>query len=158
MQIRETSAEDLPAILEIHSAAFGQAEEAELTRDLLADPTAHPLLSLIAEEDDRPLGHVLFTGARLTKPDSDVPVSILAPLAVVPVGRGNSFGHPHAPVVERLERAGVSVLRTDLHGDVIVRARRDGDFRVEGERTGPSPATPYPDFRTGNRPGTERPP
>ena len=106
MHLRETSAEDLPAILEIHSAAFGQAEEAELTRDLLADPTAQPLLSLIAEEDGRPLGHVLFTGARLTAPDSDVPASILAPLAVVPAAQRRGVG-------AALIKAGLDRLRED---------------------------------------------
>lgn len=78
-------------------------------------------------------------------------------VAVIPVGRGNSFGHPHAPVLERLERAGVTLLRTDRHGDVIVRARRDGGFRLEGERSGSSPPPSYPDFRGGNRPGGDGP-
>jgi competence protein ComEC len=78
--------------------------------------------------------------------------------AVIPVGRGNSFGHPHLPVLERLERAGVALFRTDHHGDVVVRARRDGGFRVEWERSGSSPAPPYPDFRSGNRPREDRPP
>lgn len=79
-------------------------------------------------------------------------------VAVIPVGRGNSFGHPHAPVLERLERAGSMLFRTDRHGDVVVRARMDGAFRVDGERMGPSPVPAYPDFRGGNRPAAERPP
>lgn len=106
MRVRPTSAEDLPAVLEIHKAAFGQAEEAELTRDLLADPTAQPVLSLIAEKDGRPLGHVLFTGARLTAPDSDVPASILAPLAVVPAAQRRGVGGA-------LIKAGLDRLRQD---------------------------------------------
>lgn len=40
--------------------------------------------------------------------------------AVISCGRGNSFGHPHADVLDRLRRAGASVLRTDVSGDVII--------------------------------------
>lgn len=39
-------------------------------------------------------------------------------LAVISAGAGNTFGHPHPAVLERL--AGVEVLRTDLHGRIEV--------------------------------------
>lgn len=39
-------------------------------------------------------------------------------LAVISVGQGNPFGHPHPAVLERL--AGVQVLRTDQHGRIEV--------------------------------------
>jgi competence protein ComEC len=41
-------------------------------------------------------------------------------LAVVSAGRRNPFGHPHAEVVERFERGGALVLRTDRDGSVHV--------------------------------------
>jgi competence protein ComEC len=41
-------------------------------------------------------------------------------LSVISAGRGNSFGHPHAEVVERLNRHSAHVLRTDLVGGVQV--------------------------------------
>ncbi|HZZ83120.1 MAG TPA: ComEC/Rec2 family competence protein [Anaeromyxobacteraceae bacterium] len=41
--------------------------------------------------------------------------------AVVSCGEGNSYGHPHAATVRRLERAGARVFRTDRDGDVVVR-------------------------------------
>lgn len=44
---------------------------------------------------------------------------------VFTVGRRDRFGHPHAAVVERYERAGVEVWRTDVHGAITVRT--DGD-------------------------------
>jgi competence protein ComEC len=40
-------------------------------------------------------------------------------IAVIPVGR-NSFGHPAAEVLERLERIGAAVYRTDEAGHVTV--------------------------------------
>lgn len=48
MIIRQADAEDLSAILAVHESAFGQTDEALLTADLLADPSAAPQLSLIA--------------------------------------------------------------------------------------------------------------
>jgi competence protein ComEC len=41
-------------------------------------------------------------------------------IGVISVGRGNRYGHPHAEVLERLARHGVSVWRTDEVGTVVV--------------------------------------
>ncbi len=50
--------------------------------------------------------------------------------ALISVGRRNRYGHPAAGVLRILEGAGVRVFRTDLHGELRVRARKDGSFRV----------------------------
>jgi competence protein ComEC len=42
-------------------------------------------------------------------------------VAIIPVGRDNTFHHPHPGVLERLARQGARVHRTDLHGAVTVR-------------------------------------
>jgi competence protein ComEC len=47
-------------------------------------------------------------------------------VALVPVGTGNSYGHPNAAVLARLARGGARVLRTDTDGDVAV-VRGAGD-------------------------------
>ncbi|MXW01192.1 MAG: hypothetical protein F4000_07250 [Holophagales bacterium] len=47
-------------------------------------------------------------------------------LALVSAGRRNPYGHPSPEVVTRIERRGIRVLRTDLHGRIEVRFRRDG--------------------------------
>ena len=63
--------------------------------------------------------------------------------AVISVGRGNRYGHPHEPVLEVLAEAGVDIYRTDLNGTVRVRARRDGSYAVSVERAADgAPATP----------------
>lgn len=41
-------------------------------------------------------------------------------IAVISCGYGNSYGHPHAEVVERLASSGAEVFRTDLQGAVVV--------------------------------------
>jgi competence protein ComEC len=41
-------------------------------------------------------------------------------IAVISSGAGNLYGHPSPAVLARLRDAGVRVLRTDLHGGVII--------------------------------------
>lgn len=90
MRIRKTGTADLDDILRIHTAAFGQDEEAELVRALLQDPSAQPCLSLLALTDDGAVGHILFTAAQLE--DSNVACALLAPLAVEPVAQKQGIG------------------------------------------------------------------
>ena len=54
-------------------------------------------------------------------------------LAVISVGARNRYGHPHTDVVNRIMESGARVLRTDLSGDIVIRARRSGlhDVRTE---------------------------
>ncbi len=106
MRLRDTTQADLPAVLRVQREAFGQEGEAELTRAILADPTAAPVLSLLAEENGEALGHVLFSGARLAEPESGCRAAILAPLAVVPKAQGQGVGG-------RLVRAGLDRLCED---------------------------------------------
>jgi len=41
-------------------------------------------------------------------------------LAVISVGKDNSYGHPHQEVLEILKKYGIKVLRTDLNGDIKI--------------------------------------
>ena len=41
--------------------------------------------------------------------------------AVISVGEGNAYGHPSSQVLDRLERYGCTVRRTDLEGTIILR-------------------------------------
>lgn len=52
-------------------------------------------------------------------------------VALIPVGRGNRYGHPHPIVVRRLRDAGVETWRTDLHGALTVVVDRTGEWWVE---------------------------
>lgn len=54
-------------------------------------------------------------------------------LAVISVGARNRYGHPHADVVSRIIESGARVLRTDLSGDIVIRARRSGLHEVRTE-------------------------
>ena len=79
-------------MLQVHRAAFGGETEAGLVRAIVADPSAQPLLSLLAVEAEDALGHVLFTPARIAGSGADAAMAILAPLAVVPAAQGKGIG------------------------------------------------------------------
>ena len=54
--------------------------------------------------------------------------------ALIPVGDGNRYRHPHGEVMERLERVGARVLRTDRDGSIRLRIRPDGRVLVRTDR------------------------
>ncbi len=92
MYIREATDSELNDVLSVERLAFGYNKEAELVRDLLEDPSAKPILSLLAFKNERAVGHILFTTARLTKTPNTVSMAILAPLAIVPEAQKQGMG------------------------------------------------------------------
>ncbi len=92
MYIRETNDADLNDILFVEREAFNSNKEADLAKDMLADPSAKPHLSLIAFIENQPAGHILFTTAHLSNTQSKVAVSFLAPLAVIPKFQKQGIG------------------------------------------------------------------
>ena len=92
MLLREATPADKAAVLEVQALAFGQDEESSLVDALLADPSAQPVLSLLAEDRGSIIGHALFTNVELVGPDDPPTASILAPLAVVPSAQRSGIG------------------------------------------------------------------
>lgn len=86
----ENSAEDRSAIRAIHSAAFGRRDEADLVDALRTSGAV--LLSLVATEEDRIAGHILFTRMRVESHDGPVHAVALAPLAVLPEYQNRGIG------------------------------------------------------------------
>ena len=84
MLIREAKDSDLKDVLFVEKEAFGYEKEANLVKDLLGDPSAKPLYSLLAFYNDRAVGHILFTSARLEGMQNGASISLLAPLAIIP--------------------------------------------------------------------------
>ena len=63
--------------------------------------------------------------------------------AVISVGKGNAYGHPHEEPLSRLKQAGVTILRTDELGTVV--ARTDGKevtFTWDNQSANPENAEP----------------
>lgn len=46
--------------------------------------------------------------------------AVASQYALISAGKGNSYGHPHRVVVQRLRERNIEVLRTDESGDIIV--------------------------------------
>ncbi|MFC1600611.1 ComEC/Rec2 family competence protein [Patescibacteria group bacterium] len=46
-------------------------------------------------------------------------------IAVIPVGKNNSYGHPHKEIVDMLQSTGVEILRTDEQGEIVVETNGD---------------------------------
>ena len=41
-------------------------------------------------------------------------------IAVIQLGRDNSYGHPHRETLETLEKYDIDILRTDFQGDIKI--------------------------------------
>jgi putative acetyltransferase len=95
LKIRKSTESDLNDVLDVETQAFGNEkgpEIADLVNGLLIDPTAMPLLSLVAVNDDQAIGHILFTKARITYSQESISAAILAPLAVIPDAQCQGVG------------------------------------------------------------------
>ena len=95
LQVRKALESDRQRISNVVIAAFGIVQGNEITdliTDLLADPSAQPLLSLVATANDNVVGHILFTNARIKHSQRMVSSAILAPLSVLPKYQNQGIG------------------------------------------------------------------
>ena len=93
--IRKSTESDLNDVLDVEAQAFGNEEGpkiVDLVNGLLFDPTALPLLSLMAVNEDRAIGHILFTNVRISCAEKSISATILAPLAVIPDAQSQGVG------------------------------------------------------------------
>ena len=82
--IRPESRSQHSAVRRIHELAFGRPDEARLVASLRESDTFLPKLSLVAQQDKEPVGHVLLTPIRIMDGELVQPALALAPLAVLP--------------------------------------------------------------------------
>ena len=99
------------AVRSINEAAFGRPDEADLIDGLRTGGAV--LLSLVAELEQRIVGHILFTRMWIDTNDGPVPAAALAPMAVLP-------GHQRRGIGGRLIREGLDLLRGRGERVVIV--------------------------------------
>ena len=90
MRIRPETAADLAAIREVNRLAFGGEDEARLV-DALRDG-GYARVSLVAEEDGRVVGHILFSDLPIVTPGGTVEALALAPMAVIPSHQRRGIG------------------------------------------------------------------
>ena len=86
MNIRIATAQDGDGIRRLYLSAFSEAENemvATLAVELLAEKSALPVISLVAEMDDAVVGHVAFSPIKIDN-QANIQAYILAPLTVRP--------------------------------------------------------------------------
>ncbi|NEQ39935.1 MAG: N-acetyltransferase [Okeania sp. SIO3I5] len=91
MIIRKALDSDLDDILSVERAAFDGEDGAEIVQKLLGDDSAQPIVSLVAFQENRTVGHIFFSRATL-EPNAPLSLSILGPLAVVPDAQRQGIG------------------------------------------------------------------
>jgi putative acetyltransferase len=111
LTVRGETAEDRDAIYEIHRQAFGREEEPRLVDALREGDYCR--LSLVAEEDGRVVGHVLFSDLPIVTRTGMVPALALAPLAVLPSQQRQGIG-------SCLVREGLRICAAAGHRVVVV--------------------------------------
>jgi putative acetyltransferase len=94
VQLRPETPEDLDSISHVVRTAFEDSGEevAALVLELRTLITPGRGLSLVAEDDGRVVGHVMFTPSLLDAPRELVDVQVLSPLAVLPEWQRRGVG------------------------------------------------------------------
>ena len=90
MIIRQEKPEDINDIHALNKSAFGQAQEADIV-DTLRNNCAG-LLSLVARENGRLFGHILFSPAEIVGIHGAIKGMGLAPMAVLPEMQRQGIG------------------------------------------------------------------
>jgi putative acetyltransferase len=111
--IRTETAADVAAVREVHRLAFERPNEASLVDAIRDSDTFVPELSLVADEEGRVVGHVLFSRITVRTDARLVRALSLAPIAVHPDWQ-------HKGVGSQLIWRGLAVARRLGHRVVIV--------------------------------------
>jgi putative acetyltransferase len=111
VEIRDEASGDAEAIHRVNALAFGQPDEANLVDSLRAAGAA--LLSLVAVDAGRIVGHILFSPVSISSPAGDFAAVGLGPMAVLPDRQRLGIG-------SELVRRGLAALRNRGHGVVVV--------------------------------------
>ena len=109
--VRQEKPGDSDAIRSLLIDAFETPAEADLLEALRVRRAI--LLSLVALEGNRIVGHVLFTPASIETPAGTIQAVALGPMAVLPGYQGQGIGR-------LLMHAGLEACRQDGHGVIVV--------------------------------------
>jgi putative acetyltransferase len=91
--IRREQPSDVPGILEVHAAAFGEQDGVpELVTALRSAPADIGLISVVACLEEQVVGHVMLSPCRLDAPRRIVDVVSLSPLGVRPEMQRQGIG------------------------------------------------------------------
>ncbi|MBN1436090.1 MAG: N-acetyltransferase [Sedimentisphaerales bacterium] len=109
--IRHETREDIDGIRAVNEAAFDTNAEAQLV-DNLRQSNAN-VISLVAEQDQQIVGHILFTRVTIEPDNSSFNALALAPLSVLPQYQNQAIG-------SALVRKGLQIAQKAGYSNVIV--------------------------------------
>jgi len=90
--VRPETPDDYVIITEINDAAFGGETEGRLVEKLRATKEFVETLSLVAELDGSPVGHILFYPVTINSGETTCPTLALAPMSVLPEYQKKKIG------------------------------------------------------------------
>jgi putative acetyltransferase len=111
IEIRSERPEDYPEVREVNERAFGGVAEAMLVEMLRAASRA--VVSLVAVDQNRVVGHVLFSPVTVAEAPENFSGVGLAPMSVLPEFQNRGIG-------SRLVREGLEVCRQRGYEVVVV--------------------------------------
>jgi len=126
MIIRREKEEDFKDIYEINKQAFKQKDESELIERIRISKNFVPELSLVAEEDGKIIGHILFSKIKIIG-EEEYESLALAPMAVLPELQKQGIGG-------KLIKEGLNKARELGFNSVIVSGHKDYYPRFGFER------------------------
>jgi putative acetyltransferase len=110
-RIRYELPEDAAAVRTVNFEAFGQPDEGAVV-DAIRD-NCEQIVSLVALDGDRVVGHILFSPATVETPADKIGGMGLAPMSVLP-------SHQRCGVGSELIKAGIQILREEGYPFVVV--------------------------------------
>ena len=116
--IRPETPEDIPTIYDVICLAFGQDNEAKLVDKLRKATDFIRDISLVAVDDNKVIGHILFSPIRIEGHKGVVSALALAPMAVRPEYQRKGVG-------SQLVRFGLARTKTLGHRIVVVVGHAD---------------------------------
>jgi len=118
--IRPETLEDAAAIRNVNQEAFGSSIEADLVEKLRCRQAF--MLSLVATDEDKVIGHILFSQATIESRNASFSALGLGPMAVLPSHQGKGIGSQLVRVgLQECERLGHEVVVVLGHPDYYPR-------------------------------------
>lgn len=115
--IRKEEEKDYKQIYEVNKLAFQQEYESKLIEKIRKSENFIPELSIVAQIDDRIVGHILFSKIKIIG-DSEYESLALAPMAVIPEYQKQGIGG-------KLIKKGLEVAKELGFDSVIVLGHKD---------------------------------
>jgi putative acetyltransferase len=92
IHIRPEKLEDIASINEVTRLSFGGEAEVKLIKAIRESDYSIPELSLVAVQNNRIVGHILFSPIRIESVKKSVEALALAPMAVLPECQNRGIG------------------------------------------------------------------